>query len=97
MFLNSHVKKIFLWINFLDPRVGGLKEQLSVAPLLLVFCIIFLSNNFESKFCKIKNPAFSGINNSFAERGGFEPPVPCYMVRRFSKPVVSATHPPLRE
>ena len=32
-----------------------------------------------------------------AEREGFEPSVPVYPVRRFSKPLVSATHPPLRK
>lgn len=31
-----------------------------------------------------------------AERGGFEPPVPVIPVRRFSKPLPSATQPPLR-
>src|SRR5688572_12029073 len=31
-----------------------------------------------------------------AERGGFEPPVRVYPVRRFSKPLPSATRPPLR-
>jgi hypothetical protein len=30
----------------------------------------------------------------FAVRGGFEPPVRLNTVRRFSKPVISATHPP---
>ena len=32
-----------------------------------------------------------------AERGGFEPPVPVIPVRRFSKPLPSATQPPLRK
>ena len=31
-----------------------------------------------------------------AERGGFEPPVEVYPLRRFSKPLPSATRPPLR-
>ena len=31
-----------------------------------------------------------------AERPGFEPGVEFYALRRFSKPLVSATHPPLR-
>ena len=30
-----------------------------------------------------------------AERGGFEPPVPFLTVRRFSKPLLSTTQPPL--
>ena len=33
---------------------------------------------------------------SDAERGGFEPPVALYALRRFSKPVHSTTLPPLR-
>ena len=32
-----------------------------------------------------------------AERGGFEPPVQLLTVRRFSKPLLSTTQPPLRE
>ncbi len=32
-----------------------------------------------------------------AEREGFEPSVEIISLRRFSKPVVSATHPPLRD
>ena len=32
-----------------------------------------------------------------AERGGFEPPVQFLTVRRFSKPLLSTTQPPLRE
>ena len=31
-----------------------------------------------------------------AERGGFEPPVQFLTVRRFSKPLLSTTQPPLR-
>ena len=32
-----------------------------------------------------------------AERGGFEPPVELMTLRRFSKPLLSTTQPPLRE
>ena len=32
-----------------------------------------------------------------AERGGFEPPVEFLTLRRFSKPLLSTTQPPLRE
>jgi hypothetical protein len=32
-----------------------------------------------------------------AERGGFEPPVELLTLRRFSKPLLSTTQPPLRE
>ena len=32
-----------------------------------------------------------------AERGGFEPPVDFKGLRRFSKPLLSTTQPPLRE
>jgi hypothetical protein len=31
-----------------------------------------------------------------AERGGFEPPVEFLTLRRFSKPLLSTTQPPLR-
>jgi hypothetical protein len=34
------------------------------------------------------------VRKKRAVRGGFEPPVRLYTVRRFSKPVISATHPP---
>ena len=34
------------------------------------------------------------IRQALAVRGGFEPPVRLNTVRRFSKPVISATHPP---
>ena len=34
--------------------------------------------------------------DKLAERGGFEPPVEVYPLRRFSKPLPSATRPPLR-
>jgi len=37
----------------------------------------------------------TGQKPKMAERGGFEPPVPVYPVRRFSKPLLSATQPPL--
>jgi hypothetical protein len=37
------------------------------------------------------------IGMSMAERGGFEPPVQFLTVRRFSKPLLSTTQPPLRE
>lgn len=36
------------------------------------------------------------VLKKMAERGGFEPPVPINMVRRFSKPLPSATQPSLR-
>lgn len=40
-------------------------------------------------------PATSaGFRGHLAVRGGFEPPVRLNTVRRFSKPVISATHPP---
>jgi hypothetical protein len=40
------------------------------------FYIQFLQKaNFLRSFCKINNPAAGGIHLSFAERGGFEPPV----------------------
>jgi hypothetical protein len=32
--------------------------------------------SFLRSFSKINNPAAGGIHLSFAERGGFEPPVP---------------------
>ena len=38
--------------------------------------------------------AYRGSGKS--ERAGFEPAVRVYPVRRFSKPLVSATHPPLQ-
>ena len=34
---------------------------------------------------------------SLAERGGFEPPVELLTLRRFSKPLLSTTQPPLRK
>ena len=34
--------------------------------------------------------------NVLAERGGFEPPVELLTLRRFSKPLLSTTQPPLR-
>jgi hypothetical protein len=37
---------------------------------------------------------FSGF--VMAERGGFEPPVELLTLRRFSKPLLSTTQPPLR-
>jgi hypothetical protein len=36
------------------------------------------------------------IENKLAERGGFEPPVEFLTLRRFSKPLLSTTQPPLR-
>ena len=36
------------------------------------------------------------IENNMAERGGFEPPVELVTLRRFSKPLLSTTQPPLR-
>jgi|GEM_PF-5876723 hypothetical protein len=36
------------------------------------------------------------IENQLAERGGFEPPVEFLTLRRFSKPLLSTTQPPLR-
>ena len=38
----------------------------------------------------------SRLSQRLTERAGFEPAVRLYSVRRFSKPVVSATHPPLQ-
>jgi hypothetical protein len=38
-----------------------------------------------------------GWNKNMAERGGFEPPVDFKGLRRFSKPLLSTTQPPLRE
>ena len=46
-----------------------------------------------SSLPECKNPAFAGL---FAEREGFEPSVALYELRRFSKPVPSATRPPLQ-
>ncbi len=34
--------------------------------------------------------------NKLAERGGFEPPVEFLTLRRFSKPLLSTTQPPLQ-
>ena len=47
---------------------------------------------------KIKTAPLSRgcICDHLAVRGGFEPPVRLNTVRRFSKPVISATHPPNR-
>jgi hypothetical protein len=39
---------------------------------------------------------FSYLARQLAETEGFEPSVPVNPVRRFSKPLVSATHPRLR-
>jgi hypothetical protein len=36
------------------------------------------------------------IRQGLAERGGFEPPVAFLTLRRFSKPLLSTTQPPLR-
>jgi hypothetical protein len=36
------------------------------------------------------------LKNKLAERGGFEPPVEFLTLRRFSKPLLSTTQPPLR-
>ncbi len=41
-------------------------------------------------------PEFLFAETKFAEEAGFEPAVQVIPVRRFSKPVVSATHPFLR-
>ena len=41
-------------------------------------------------------PEFFFAETKFAEEAGFEPAVQVIPVRRFSKPVVSATHPFLR-
>jgi hypothetical protein len=38
-----------------------------------------------------------GIAENMAERGGFEPPVELLTLRRFSKPLLSTTQPPLRD
>jgi hypothetical protein len=35
------------------------------------------------------------IDSNMAERGGFEPPVELETLRRFSKPLLSTTQPPL--
>ena len=40
---------------------------------------------------------FRESENGLAERGGFEPPVELMTLRRFSKPLLSTTQPPLRE
>jgi hypothetical protein len=40
--------------------------------------------------------ASQGRERGKTERGGFEPPVRIISARRFSKPLVSATHPPLQ-
>jgi hypothetical protein len=39
----------------------------------------------------------AGNSRAMAERGGFEPPVEFLTLRRFSKPLLSTTQPPLRE
>src|SRR6266849_4830475 len=42
-------------------------------------------------------PDFAHTRWNLAERGGFEPPVELLTLRRFSKPLLSTTQPPLRE
>ena len=51
-------------------------------------------NSTNTKEPALRSSALA--ERSRAEREGFEPSVPVYPVRRFSKPLVSATHPPLQ-
>jgi len=44
----------------------------------------------------LKTPGKTGVFRAKAERAGFEPAVPAKPVRRFSKPLPSATRPPLQ-
>ena len=57
---------------------------------------IRLRNGFVGRACSTKSRRFLA-GRSRAERERFELSVELYTLRRFSKPLVSATHPPLRK
>ena len=46
--------------------------------------------------CRFSIGCDARVKLKLAERGGFEPPVEFLTLRRFSKPLLSTTQPPLR-
>ena len=52
---------------------------------------------WHKPFLRFADDSKQGSYKELAERGGFEPPVRLYTVRRFSKPLPSATRPPLHQ
>ena len=76
-----------------DPGGGTLQSLNEPFGFYLFSLQPLLKASFQRGFGQTKIPAFAG-HLSFAERGGFEPPVQL-PIRQFSKLVVSATHPSL--
>jgi hypothetical protein len=58
--------------------------------LRVIASIQHIAAEKPSIYCKL-------LKNKLAERGGFEPPVEFLTLRRFSKPLLSTTQPPLRD
>ena len=69
------------------PKILPILEATAIASLL--FAILYTP---ATRFAATPFPR----DIKMAERGGFEPPVPVNPARRFSKPLPSATRPPLR-
>ena len=73
-------------------------KRIQISNDAQVYPEVEIASQFHFRLAtKRKNPP--GITErvfsaSVAVRGGFEPPVRLNTVRRFSKPVISATHPP---
>jgi hypothetical protein len=70
-----------------DPFWGSLQSLNEPFGSLLFSLQPLMKASFHRGFGKIKNPAVGGIHLSFAERGGFEPPVQL-PIRQFSKLLV---------